>query len=546
MNNSMLSRYRQKIYLILANVGLILLFYSIWEIEPVTVVSGDFLGLTSKLTITYWIGLLLITLCSILIYLDNGIKNNKILIYVLIIVGLFVIGLGVFVEENPRISVSYYPIGEVKNILVDGHVDITTPYPLISYRSWLGLHLISANIIYLSNIELIDIVKYMSIFWIVVFVVITFSIGKKLRFSKNECFLLSFLAITSFWTSHDYYSPQSFAFLIYLVVFLFVITVNNDNATKKCLSIIMFSALVITHLLTTVSVLLSLFMVLLYSKDNKDNRVRSNEFILFCIIFIAWHIFVASTIIKWSIPEVISSVVNMESLSVVNSRLHPTTLIESLTKILHFSYILIFLIPVGVFLFNRKKDRVGKQMLISILVWILGTVFIIVGVYGTEIFERLYLFSSVPLICFSIMLFKNYKYNSKIFVGIIIIFVGMSVPAYYGNEVLSLTYTTELKGSEFTSNVLDNESYFYILPNLMYYYKPNLISVKNSMFYFSYNDSLIDTSKYVVDSIQSDTNLIFRFGFNPEHKWIIKENNELNLLYNNGNFSVYRNMLIQS
>ena len=52
---------RQKLYLIMANVSIMLLFYSIWEIKWVVADVNDFLGLTSHLTAAYWVGLGLIT-----------------------------------------------------------------------------------------------------------------------------------------------------------------------------------------------------------------------------------------------------------------------------------------------------------------------------------------------------------------------------------------------------------------------------------------------------------------------------------------------------
>jgi len=73
-----------KIYLSLAFIVLTLLFYSIWEIKPVTVDVYDFLGLTSHLTAVYWIGYILIILFSIKLYLDKQIKNDLIyLIYII-------------------------------------------------------------------------------------------------------------------------------------------------------------------------------------------------------------------------------------------------------------------------------------------------------------------------------------------------------------------------------------------------------------------------------------------------------------------------------
>lgn len=541
IENNLPIQLRQKLYIILANVSLILLFYSIWEIKWVTIDIDSFLGLTSKLTIVYWLGLILITVCSILVYLDNELRNNRIFIFVLIVLGLFIIGLGTFAEENSRLSTSYYPPGEVKKILIDNHVDITTPYPLISYRSWPGIHFISIYMLYFTNIDLLTLIKYMMLPWLIFFIFITFSMGNSFGLSLNKCFLLSFLAISSFWTGHHYYSPQSFAFLIYLFIFLFAITINDD-IIKKFMSILMFSFLIITHMLTTVSILLSLFVTLIYKRYK---RVKINkQFILLCVIFVAWYVYFASTVIEWGIPDAVDRILNMESVSIVSSKLHPSSLTELLSKTFQFAYILIYLIPIGIFLYNHKDKDYNKRMILNfILCWIFGLVFITVTVYGTEIFERLYLYSSVPLICFMIILLKDNKWNNKIFVFIMIIFVAMIIPAHYGNETRSLTFTTELKGSEFLSKMIQSQgdSYFYSFSFYIWYYNPELILTQHSS---DTDDGSINQMRYVIDSRLTNNVITFQLGFNPIKEWLIKEDSKLDLFYNNGEFSVYKNIQI--
>ena len=548
--NNLSTRLHQKLYIILANISLILLFYGIWEIKWIVIDIDNLLGITTKLTVTYWLGLSLITICSILVYLDKGLRNNRVFIFVLLVLGLFIVGLGIFTEENARISTSYYPPGEVKKILSDNYIDITTPYPLLSYRSWPGIHLISIYMLYLTNIDLVDLIRYMTLPWLIIFIFITLSIGKSFDLSSNKCFLLSFLAISSFWTSHHYYSPQSFAFLIYLAIFLFVTTID-DNMIKKCISIIMFSFLVITHLLTTVATLLSLFMALIYKKHMKINK----EFILFCVIYVTWYIYLATTVLKWGVPDTIDRIMNMESISVVGSKLHPNSLTELLSKILQVAYIFIYMIPIGIYLFNyrkkdyRKKDYNEKTALNIILYWILGLVVITITVYGTEIFERLYLYASIPLACFMIISLKDYRHSNKFFIVIMIIFAIMIIPAHYGNEIRSITYTTELKGSEFLSGIIQHQSpyhdsYFYSFSSYVWYYNPDIILAEHHSFDLVQGDAVMNRTRYIVNSRYTNNILTFQLGYNPVQAWLTKTDNKLNLLYDNGEFDVYKNIQI--
>src|SRR3990172_10332802 len=181
-----------RIYIIFAVISLIFLFYSIWEIKPVTVDLYDFLGLTSHLTTIYWIGYILIILLSIKLYLDEQIKRDFIYIIYLIVIGLFLFGVPVFAEENARFAFSYYPAGEVKQVLKSGYIDSLSTYPLISYRSWPATHIISAYMIYLGNIDFESLIKYMPLFWVVFFIIITFGTGSVLKLSFYQSFLFSF------------------------------------------------------------------------------------------------------------------------------------------------------------------------------------------------------------------------------------------------------------------------------------------------------------------------------------------------------------------
>ncbi len=180
-----------KMYLIIAAISLFFLFYSIWEIKPVVIDISDFLGLASHLTLAYWIGYILIIFCSISLYLDRDYKNESLYILILFIFGLFIFGVPVFAEENARFPWSYYPAGEVKTVLESKYINSFSKYPLLSYLSWPGTHIISASILYISNIKIDNLLKYMPLFWIFSVIVISFSLARRLNLSMNQSFLTS-------------------------------------------------------------------------------------------------------------------------------------------------------------------------------------------------------------------------------------------------------------------------------------------------------------------------------------------------------------------
>jgi len=134
------------------------------------------------------------------------------------VIGLFLYGVSIFAEENARFPWSYYPAGEVKTVLETQYIDSISKHNLISYRSWPATHIISATILYLTGIKIENLLKYVPLFWMFSVILITFIIGKRLKLLANQSFLATLIVLSSFWTFHYYYGPQSFGFLIYLLL----------------------------------------------------------------------------------------------------------------------------------------------------------------------------------------------------------------------------------------------------------------------------------------------------------------------------------------
>lgn len=535
---------RQKIYLILALVSLSLSLYGVWKIRPVIVDINDFLGLTSHLTIIYWLGLILIVLDSILVYLDNDL-DKKFFIFILIVTGLILFGPGILSYDIVKGTASYYPAGEVKNILLTNKIDISSDIPLISYRSWPAFHMISASILYMTNIDFVNLIKYMPLFWLLFFILITFSIGKRLNFSLCQSFLLSFLSISSFWVSQYYYSPQSFGFLLYLMIFLLGIIsfTNNDmNTTKKFLFLLIFSTIVIDHLLTTITTISSLIFFFNYRIiKEKDIRLL---LITFLIIFMAWHVYLSLQVLKIGIPDFIGRMMTTEFYSLAKTKLNPGSQTDLFSKIFQLAYIFIFSILIVISLFLDRL-KIKKTYLRPIYFWLIGITFISIIAYGTETYERVYMFSIVPIICIIIISFMDHKLDKRLFVSLMVVFIILFIPAHYGNESIGTGTLTELKGSEFFSLEIKPhepyfDSYFYEFNKYIFYFDPSLLSIKHESFYKTYDYSKMENTKYIIESRLTNNRYMFIYDFDPLQAWLDKNEKQVNMLYNNGFFDIYK------
>ena len=560
------SHLDSKIYLIISLISLVLLFYSIWEIKYVVVDVKDFLGLISHLSLAYWIGYVLMVLFSIRLYLDKRIKNDIIYLIYLIVIGLFLFGVPIFAEENARFPWSYYPAGEVKTVLETKYVDTKSNYPLITYRSWPATHFISSAILYFTDIKIETLLKYVPLFWVLSVILIIFSIGKRLKLLSNQSFLASFLFLASFFSPHYYYSPVSFAYLLYLLLFMFIVaysTINlkassaesqkdeNINFIKGKISTtilisLIFISLVITHILTAIAVISSFIFSSLFIRTLHNKRIKFIMF--FLILFIAWYVFFAPIMFENGVKELLRVVTQLDALNIFKTGKYSVPFAANTTRwVVHYSrffFIVVYAIAMMVasaFYINGRIKREKIESTKICFFWLFGILALFGLKYGGEIDDRIYLFSLVPMV-----FIMAFTFDRKILAIMAILLVILHMPAHYGTESFDLVRTTELNGAKFfaANSVFDNrETYFSMWDTFINYYDPEKVKTFwNTLFVVEKPDqSKIDNSTYIINSDGSHNFLFYSFGFDPLKEWILLNQGKLSLFYDNGHYQIYKN-----
>lgn len=551
-----------KIYIFFAVISVIFLFYSIWEIKPVVINVDDFLGLLSHLTLAYWIGYVLVVLFSIRLYLDQKIKHDSIYLIYLIVIGLFLFGVPIFAEDNARFPWSYYPAGEVKTVLETKYVNFSSNSPLMTYHSWPAMHLISASILYITDIKIENLLKYMPLFWAISIILITFSIGKRLRLLSSQSFMASFLILVSFWTGLYYYGPPSLSYLLYLLLFMFIVVsskFNPNNAAHKHESIdfikdkiintilisVTFIALVITHVLTPIAVISSFIFSSPFIQAFRKKRTKF--IILFLILFIAWYIYLVPVMFETGIKEFIRQATQLDILSFAKTEKYsPGTF---LTRwIVHYSrlfFLGIYAMAMTVAYVFYKTGRTKREnidMTKICFFWLVGLLALFAFSYGrNEIDDRIFLYSLVPMVYII-----TFTFDRKILAIMAILLIIFHMPAHYGTESFDSIRTTELSGAKFfaTKAVFDNrETYFSMWDTFVDYYDPGKIKVLwNTLPVTDKPDpSVIGNSTYILNSNGSNYFLTYSFGFDPLEEWMRLNQGKLSLFYDNGYYQIYKN-----
>lgn len=534
---------KSKTYYIFGLIGYILLFYNIWEIKPVTVVLQDFLGLASKLTVAYWIGYAVMIISSIKLYLDKDVRSHYLYLFYLIIIGLYLFGVPVLAEDNARFAWSYYPTGEVRSIIEDKKIDKISEYPLLSYRSWPTAHIVSSFMIVLANVKIDDLIKYMPIFWMLALIFITYSVAKLFKLETEKCFLVSLFVLSSFWTLNYYYGPPSLGYILYLLFFVPIsLLYRQKNMTNAILSIVIYGATVVTHMLTSIALVLSLLFSI--RTMNTIFKYRLRLMTLLVVIFIGWYIYVAVLMFNVGVKDFVRQIILGEMLSVFESEKYNSG--ESLMRqIIHFTRISylgtygIFVMLAAYYYIRNDVIEKYKELLKLCFYWLTGLATLLIFRYGAEIDDRVYIYSLLPMSLIIIMTF-----NKKIVSILAILLMILHIPAHYGTESFDMIYTSELKGSEFIASKIGNyDSVNYYYP-LLRFYNPELrITAKGFVSgIYSPNNVSLDSSNYVIHSVEINNQLMYVYGTDEINNWINESYDSPMLFYDNGYYRIYKNI----
>jgi hypothetical protein len=530
-----------RIYLFLVFFGISLVFYSWLIAYPIYTNPNDVFGLGSHLPFIYWIGLGLLLICILLMFNEKKYKSNNLYLLVLLSVVISLFGVTVFALENPDSLVSYYPAAEVKTVLNQGHINADLSYPAGTYRLWPGIHFISASLILITGIDLLEIIRNTPILLVSIWGFLGYSIGQNINLRPRKCFCIAFLLILSCWVAWAHYLPQGIAFTFYLTIFGLVLIIRK-NQKAVLLLVITSLALIITHALTSVMLVCAIVPVTLY---------RKNIGIAFIVVtmVLLWMVFYASPAFEQGVQSILTLpffdlISTGQRVLSVTQRIIPR-LISGLATLGYVAFFTMAIITSLLSIIGSKLYRVDKQMVTTCLLWIFGLILILPLEYGGELIWRIFWLATIPGSVIIAICLKYKQALIALFVFLLILHIPTHWARYSGGEAV---YTSEICGIQFfaiKAKPRPPNSYFYARNNsLVNYFDPTLITTQ----WLDYQQTNwqagldnINKSTYIIMSQQTSSEMIFSFGQDPLSKWQDTEIGEQsNLIYNNGNFSLYK------
>jgi hypothetical protein len=251
------------------------------------------------------------------------------------------------------------------------------------------------------------------------------------------------------WTSQEYYSPQSIAFYILIMIIALMSrrwATGNYQIAHVIILVILSSALSIMHTVTSIICLGAVIAVFIIWRFNNYTYV-----ILFATIISAWTIFGAFFLLGSLLPRFISEAFNADALSYATFFLRfvetspEHTFINQLRVIFTFIFMAIALLG---FMLQRRGGRLSRVNFSILAITYPAIIMLPVFVYSGEFIIRVWLMLLLPVAYFSIILVRK-RLTYILLIIIIIVGIPVSMMARYGNEVFDYTYPNDVKFTEF-------------------------------------------------------------------------------------------------
>jgi len=351
------------------------------------------------------------------------------------------------IEGTARFTAAYVNFKASDYITQTGHINPSATW-ILNWPSFSILVSIFAQITTIPGQFIL--LAYPTIFNLALFIPLFLLFRIILKDSKMIWLAIWFVFIGN-WIGQDYFSMQSLAFLV-IIIMLFLLFRNMNGKMKTrgwaILLLLLFFFVVSSHLLSSM-LFASILIVFFITKQ----LPRFNLTVIAIVLIAAWSIFGAYTYLSNDLLLNFSQSLNLSTIFQRNlqSRLiSGSTLHIEVTEIrVIFSAVMVGFGGLGILAVSlrRKIDQVTKQVLFLLLS--IGLLLFSFA-YGGELFMRLYMFSLIPLAYFSAKLFVNHK---RIFFVAILFFV-IVVPPFvmlsrYGNESMDYVPLSEQVGVNF-------------------------------------------------------------------------------------------------
>jgi len=358
-------------------------------------------------------------------------------------------------EGTPRYGATFWNYGSVDYLFRIGH---TNPAE-VWYHSWPGFSFQLASLLNITGISNPE--PVMALYPFVVEVIYVLIILALFSVDNNSPGPVAWMAALIFvlgnWTYSNYFSPQSSAYILSLCFILVLVWLNRKqagNLPEKILLIVLFSSIVLTHLLTSLIVLITLAVLIIFYFIRYRKFRWIDMLLLTATLFMGWTIYGASNQLKMNLPLVIQEILRLDLLlEQFMGRIVETSVQHQTINTIRVAYTgVIALVGILGFVLNIKHR--GWQITERILFGLAVAVILISPLlfYGGEMIVRAYIFLLPFLIFYIAYLINNYVKRPLAAVCVVVTLIAAipcSLITLYGSEILDYIHPGELRAADF-------------------------------------------------------------------------------------------------
>ena len=252
------------------------------------------------------------------------------------------------------------------------------------------------------------------------------------------------------WTGQDYFSPQAFAFLIFLVwiVLLLRVSLNADGRFTPwtlIATIGLFAVITSAHVLTALLGLGILFTLVL------TRLVRQWTVFLTCaVIFLVWQVYVAAPFFEFYRSQLLETILDLPSFleSNLSNRVRGSEGHAFIAQLRILATLFAFgLAAVGAALMYRRSAF--SRPLRLVIAYILGVALVApVTVYGGEMLIRSLLFI-LPIVAAVCAIGMEDRRFAVALAAIVILMAPVHILTHYGNELYDYVGPGELAAFDY-------------------------------------------------------------------------------------------------
>lgn len=449
-NSPRLRYHKKQISVLLTIIAMLLMTHSILYAR----LEIGHLGLIYGLPVTYFIALTSLTLASAILWFCPRKHNGLLCLQLLVFVSALWLIPSITGGSAPFTDHAYRNLGMVDYIVRQGHFD----HKVLFYQTWPATFIISAMVVEISSINLESLLPVFPfimqlLYLLPLYVFLKNTLGET---RSKYCWAGLWLFCLANWIAQDYFGPPAIA--LFLLLGLLALTTSTSIWEKDSRSLalsglvlLFFSAIAVTHFLTSLAALCILGAICLVRRSQRMAIVVG----LCLLLVVGWDLtgaggYVAKRLVSSSPTQLPSEgfvlnpghgiifdpgTIGVREVSghFVGSESHVAVAIARLA----FSAIFAVIGLIGVILACLARRNLSTAVpVLAIALAPLALLPLSIN-YAGEFTQRLYLFALAPMAYFAVELFEVRK-RAVVFIFCLWLVIGnpLHVIAHYGNEAM--------------------------------------------------------------------------------------------------------------